>query len=351
MMFERQKIDTFSEVKAYALKGMLLDRKFIDSLIPSKSLEEMMEKLAASPYKEVINLIKPPFTATKIESALRAHLALQYYQLGRWFPFSSVILAYFKRLIGWDLKIVIKAKLEGKTFDEVKDSIFLKAEEILKRRELIVKLMAASTLKEGLELLRGDPFYEPLKQALKEFEERKDPTIFDIYIDREVYNGIARVLTEKIDRRLKEAFESFIRHDIRTYNILSVLRAKALDLPSTTIEKLVVFIERREVEAIRIRRLIRARSVEEIADIIRRLGYIELGKIESLHDLITFLEKRSLEKDYELAKITFYKEPTPAAVLAYLKLKEFEIENLSKIAFGIEFNLPREEIAKKLILS
>ena len=203
----------------------------------------------------------------------------------------------------------------------------------------------------GLELLRGDPFYEPLKQALKEFEERKDPTIFDIYIDREVYNGIARVLTEKTDRRLKEAFESFIRHDIRTYNILSVLRAKALDLPSTTIEKLVVFIERREVEAIRIRRLIRARSVEEIADIIRRLGYIELGKIESLHDLITFLEKRSLEKDYELAKITFYKEPTPAAVLAYLKLKEFEIENLSKIAFGIEFNLPREEIAKKLILS
>jgi V/A-type H+-transporting ATPase subunit C len=342
----------YSEAKAYALKGRLLDRTFIEGLASLNSLDALTEKLSTTPYREVLTQQKGPLMASKLEGMLRAHLAIQHHQLAKWFPDSRVLMAYFMRLIGWDMKMVIHAKLEGKSFEEISTSIFLKAEELLKRRELLVKLMAASTIKEGVELLKDDPFYQPLKEALSQYEKRKEAFIFDIFIDREVYRRIndSIIKRKRPVERVDKHFEPFVSFDIDRYNLLTILRAKAIELPPSSIESLIIA---RKGDKVRLlQKLIQAKSFQDISRILTSLGYGRLIKADNLDEVIYTLERELKIREYYMAKSTFYKRTmSPGVVLAYVKLKELEVENLAKIAFGIEARLPRQDILNRLFFA
>ncbi len=337
--------DIYAEAKAYALKGTLLDRTFIESLASARSVKEIAEKLTSTPYSKVIRRPEEVDSARKLESLLRAALALDYYRLGKWFRHSNMLTAYFRKLLGWDLKMVLRAVHQGKSFEEIMDLLYLKAEEILGRRELLVKILASSTIDEGIALLEGDPFYEPLRRALKIYKEKGDPTIFDLYIDKVVYSEIAgSVMKEKKLRKgisVNRHFWEFVELDLLRYNLTCILRGKILGLQQSEINELLVDFGKMET----LKKVIEARNVEEVWRYVKRLGLKGTLKANTIESILQKLEEETRSKELSLARSSFYRKVmTPSVVLAYLKLKEREIEHISKVALGVELGLPREEI-------
>lgn len=349
-MLSKQPIeDIYAEAKAYALKGKLLDRSFIESLASLSSVREVVERLASTSYAEVIRGPEDVDSSRKLEGLLRAALALDYYRLGKWFRQADVLTAYFRRLLGWNLKMVLRAKHQGKSFEEIMDILYLKAEEILGRRELLVKMAASSTIEEGIDLLEGDPFYKPLKKALEIYKEKKDPTIFDLHIDKVVYTEIYNCVIKrrKIRRKpsINKHFREFVELDLMKYNLSSILRAKLLGLPNSEIKELIVGLEGNE----NLLGLIEARTTEEVGKYLKRLGFRRAAKVENIEAMLQAVEEELRAKDLSLAKSAFYKRTmTPTVVLAYLKLKEREVENLAKVALGVELGLPKDEILSSL---
>lgn len=341
--------DIYTEAKAYALKGALLDRNFIDSLASLSSVREIAERLASTPYAEVIRGPEGVDSSRKLEGMLRAALALDYYELSKWFRRAEVLKAYLGRLLGWNLKMVLRAKHQGKSFEEIMDVLYLKAEEILGRREVLVKILASSTIEEGIELLKGDPFYEPLKKALEVYKEKRDPVIFDLYIDRTVYTEIRNSVVRKrrVGRKqVDKNFMEFVELDLLKYNLSTILRAKLLGLPTSEIRELIVGLD----EVDELIKLLEARSVEEIGRCLKKLGFDRAASAGSIESMLQAVEEELKAREVALARSAFYKRVmTPTVVLAYLKLKEVEVENLIKVALGIELGLPKDRIFSSLI--
>ena len=339
--------DIYAEAKAYALKGKLLDRGFIESLASLASVREVAERLASTPYAEVIKRPEEVDSSRKLEALLRAALALDYYRLGKWFRQADVLTAYFRRLLGWNLKMVLRAKHQGKSFEEIMDVLYLKAEEILGRRELLVKIAASSTIEEGIGLLEGDPFYEPLKRALEIYKEKNDPTIFDLHIDRVVYSEIHNCVIKRRRMRRKPSvnkhFWDFVELDLMKYNLSTILRGKLLGLPNSEIKELVIEGDENLFG------LVEARSAEEVGKYLRRLGFRKAAKAGSIEAMLQAVEEELRAKELSLARSAFYRRAmTPTVVLAYLKLKEREVEDLAKVALGVELGLPKDEILSSL---
>ena len=62
---------TYSVVKAYAKKGSLLSRPELENLVESKNLDELVNKLRTTAYKEEVGKIEQPYSPIKLELAFR----------------------------------------------------------------------------------------------------------------------------------------------------------------------------------------------------------------------------------------------------------------------------------------
>ena len=78
---------------------------------------------------------------------------------------SSILSAYFLKHVTWNLKIVLKGKALGKSYDELLPKINLRAEELLGRRDIVVKALVSKTLDEAIGALAGSDFAEDAKSG------------------------------------------------------------------------------------------------------------------------------------------------------------------------------------------
>src|SRR2546428_11272439 len=67
--------ETFTGARSYALKGALLTNASLETLVESSSLEELVNRLKGTPYAEAVSKLQPPYSARKLELALRERLA------------------------------------------------------------------------------------------------------------------------------------------------------------------------------------------------------------------------------------------------------------------------------------
>lgn len=339
---------------AAALRGALLGRSAVEKLAESTTLEEFVNRLRGTPYSGVLSTVSPPYDARRLELAFRERLADVHYHVMTLAKEYDLISLYYLKQIAWDLKSALKSKALGKG-NESLEYVTMHAEELVGRRDLVIKVIAARDIQEVSSLLFRTEFGEDVTAAIAAFSAKKEIRLFDLYIDHAVLSRIATEYSSKAklyssSRAVDVAgVGEMVSLDINSYNILSVLRAKLWRLPEEEVRGLVVT-PPRNGKSVNLQRLIATESMDEA---VKQLGSI-LPESPRSHgsdeEAIGFIEDSFTAESAKVASKAFVWQGFGlAATLALTKLLEFEVKNLAAVAFGVEAHMDAKDVLSKLV--
>jgi V/A-type H+-transporting ATPase subunit C len=345
---------TYIGTRASALRGTLLDKASIEKLAESATLEELLNRLKATPYSDVLSNLTPPFTARMLELSLRRRLDKAHYGLMKAAGDYKVIQLYYLKHIAWDLKSVLKSKALGKSYEESIEYLDMRAEELVGRRELMVKVLSAGSVQEGVALLSGTEFHADLERALASFSANGEVRFFDIYVDHAVLSKISEAYSS--EPRLYSSSRAvdvagigeIVAIDVDAYNVVSVLRAKLWGLPIQEVRNLLVTPAFRVPTSV----LVKMIGSESVADAVKQFEQIYPIKVEGQtndEELIDAVEEAFTDSmKATLTKTFTWQKLGPAYALALIKLLEFEVNDLAAIAIGVEAGIDPKKILSSL---
>jgi V/A-type H+-transporting ATPase subunit C len=349
--------ESYSIVKSFSAKGQLIPKSTLEALSEAKDLEDLSNRLKGTTYNQFVSNISLPISARKLEIAFIEHLASFHHSLIRVSPKPNFLSDYYLKYIIWNLKTVLKSRALNKGYDEIVSHINLFAEELVGRRDLLVKALSAKDLDEAAKMLQDSEFGSEILSALKVYKKNKEIQVFDIYLDHAFYQGIGNRFEEvkKIESLKKTSSEAeknrdIIASDIDSYNFLSILRGKLWKLDINQINDLIVkplF----DIPLSVINSMIKSESINDILNKLTLTKYrmILPKDIEDFND-IGKIEDAFNKYSFKIAMRPFTRQTFGTGVsLGIIKLKEIEIRNLSSIAFGVEKRIGSTSIVEKLI--
>ena len=343
---------TYVGTKAFALRGSLLDGASVQKLVESTSLEELVNRLRSTPYADSLSSMSPPFNARRIELALRERLALvQHSNTQGGGRYGNLQLNYLKN-IAWDLKLALKARALDRPYDETVEYLDMKAEELVGRRDLIVKVLSAKDVNEAVTMLSGSEFHADVERALAAYTSKGEIRFFDVYIDHAVLSAISKEFSLNPKLYSKSAdvngVGELVALDIDTYNVLSVLPSKLWGLSEAEIQELVITPARR-VQLPTLSSMAGADSVAEAVKLIESAYRFQLQGAQNDEELIDMVEDGFAKQTKETASLAFvWQGLSPGTILGLIKLMEFEASNLAAIAIGVEAGMEQKKILSKL---
>jgi len=339
--------------KAFALRGTLLEPGTIQKLAETASLDELVNRLKGTPYSDVVNSLPTPYTARRMELALRERLATVHHSIIQGAGWYGILELYYLKNIAWDLKLALKAKALNRTLEEMVEFLDMKAEELVARRDLIVKILSARDITEAVAGLSGSEFHSDVEKALASYTAKGELRFFDLYIDHAVLSAISREYSLNSKSYSSKAADAngvgdMVALDIDSYNVLSVLRARLWGLPEPEIQDLVVRPTRR-VAATVLASMASSESTDEAVKLLEPFYKFQVQGAQTEEDLIDMIEDGFASKMRATASLAFvWQGLGPGAALALVKLLEFEVGNLSAIAIGVEAGIEPKKILSKL---
>ena len=344
---------TYVGTKAFALRGTLLDTPTVQKLAESTSLEEMVNRLRSTPYADTLSSMTPPFSARRIELAFRERLALVHYSATQGAGRYKILQLYYLKNIAWDLKLALKARALDRTYEETVEYLDMKSEELVGRRDLIVKVLSAKDVNEAVTLLSGTEFFSDVEKALAAYASKGEIRFFDVYIDHAVLSAISKEYS--LNPKLYSAkaanvngVSDMVALDVDAYNVLSVLRSKLWGLTEAEVQELVITPARR-VALPTLNSMAVADSVSEAAKMIETAYRFPLQGAQGDEELIDMVEDGFDRQTRETAALAFvWQGLGPGTILGLIKLLEFEVSNLAGIAIGVEAGIDPKKIISKL---
>lgn len=335
--------DSYSAAKAFAVKGTLLSAQAMQDLTESRNLEELAVKLKGTPYAESVSRVERPYSAAKLEFAFLEHLSATHFRLMRRST-NQQLAAYYMKYIARNLKTVLKGKAIGKAYDDLVKHVDLYPEELIGRRDLIVKALSAPDLNEAVKLLKESEFGDAVASASKSYEETGNVQVFDLYLDQVLYDDIRKSFREgEYEVRL---VKPLVAIDIDSYNILAILRSKLWDLPVSEQRSLMVnpVTVKRDI----LDRMIAAPTVPDAMKYLQETNYRDIAPKGGADEaMVSQLEEAFTALTHTRAQYAFIWESGEIGV-AIIKLLEAEIRHLSAIAFGVEVGAPPQTILAKI---
>ncbi|MDE1854615.1 MAG: V-type ATPase subunit, partial [Thaumarchaeota archaeon] len=234
----------------FALRGSLLDAAAVQKLTESTSLDELANRLRSTPYADSLSGLSPPYNAKRIELALRERLAVVHHSITQGAGRYRILQLYYLKNIAWDLKLALKARALNRSYDETVEYLDMKAEELVGRRDLIIKVLSAKDVNEAVTMLSGTEFFADAEKALGSYASKGEIRFFDVYIDHAVLSAISKEYA--LNPRLYAGKSADVRGiadivalDIDSYNVLAVLRSKLWGLPESEVRELIITPARR----------------------------------------------------------------------------------------------------------
>jgi V/A-type H+-transporting ATPase subunit C len=346
---------TYIGTKAFALRGSLLDGNTVQKLAESTSLEEFVNRLRSTPYADSLASVSPPFNARRIEVALRERLAVVHHSITQGGGRYGIFQLYYLKNIAWDLKLALKARALDRSSEETTEYLDMKAEELVGRRDLIVKVLSAKDVNEAATMLSGSEFFSDVEKALAAYSSKGEIRFFDVYIDHAVLSAISKEFS--LNQRLYAAKSAnvngvgeLVALDIDAYNVLSVLRSKLWGLSEAEIEELVVTPTRRVYLSV-LTSMAGADSVGEAVKMIEPFYRFTLQGAGNDEELIDTVEDGFARQTRDTATLAFvWQRLSPGTVLGLIKLLEFEVSNLAAVAIGVETGMEPKKILSKLVV-
>jgi V/A-type H+-transporting ATPase subunit C len=337
----------FGTVLAHSLRGKMLSKSELQTLAESRDIEELVTRMKNTVYLDALAKLTRPFTAEKVEGALREYLVNQHAKMVNIANGSAILNAYFVRHITWNLKIILKGKAMGRTYEELLPKINLRAEELVGRRDLVVKALVAKDFDEAVNSLTGSEFGEDAKKAAQSYKEKGDVRVFDTYLDHAFYKSLDRAVV--FESKLQDA-QKLVGIDIDAYNVLAVLRGKYWGLSPADVADLIVTTTTK-VSKDMLQKMINTEKIQEAIGELAATTYKDLiprsaaNDIDAIMQLEAGFEKEALKRIMNSFRTVF----TIANLLASLKLMGYEIRNLAAIAAGVEQKIPADKITASLV--
>ncbi len=335
--------NVYASVKSYSKRGKLLKKADFQTLAESRDLEELMTRIKNTIYGESISEVQKPYTSQKIENALRGHLADVHFSIAKTAGDKSIFNAYYMKFIISNLKLVLKGKILGKSQEEIESHINLRAEELIKQRDIVLKALVAKDLEEAVASLSSAQFGEEIAKAAALYNDKKNIQIFDLYFDKILFQNLGRA-TKNAD------VSKLIGLDIDFYNLLSVIRGKFWGLSEDQINDLIVSTTTGAPREL-LGRMISAGSVRDAFNELTSTKYKNLiPETENELDAVAEFERAFELEIYQSSLRSFSKMFNFATIIGITKLTAYEVRNLAAIAYAVEQKIPTEITMSKLIL-
>ena len=337
----------FGTVVSHGLKGRMLTKNELQMLCESRDMDELVTRMKNTVYLDALAKLTKPYTADKIENALKEYLVNTHAKMVNISGGAKILSSYFMKHITWNLKMILKGKALGKSYDELLPKINLRAEELVGRRDLVVKALVSKNLDEAISALAGSEFADDVTKAATIYKDKGDVRVFDVYLDHVFYHDLGRAMnTESQSMEAK----NIVSVDIDSYNVLAILRGKFWNLSPDEINQLIVT-NTSKVTKDTLQKMINAEKIPEAIAELSTTVYKDIVPQNPTSDIdsIVHIEKGFEDIALKRALSAFRTMFSVGIVLAALKLIMVEVRNLSAIASGIEQKIPGETIVSKLI--
>jgi V/A-type H+-transporting ATPase subunit C len=336
----------FAGVKSYSLRGKLLTKKDLQMLAESRDLDELVTRIKNTAYADVISKVQKPYTAQKIELALRDRQADLHHMMMQALGGSKLIFAYYLKFILRNLKMIIKGKILGRSQEEIETALSLHAEELIKERDIILKALVAKDATEAISTLRGIGIGNEVEKAFSAYNEKKQIQILDLYFDKFFYEELSRTITTSADFGVR----ALCGKEIDFYNILSILRAKFWGLDENQIQSLIVPYTGTSSKEL-LTRMVSADSVKSALNELASTPYKDLiPQQDNAIDAINQFENSFDRLIHDGMQKAFVRMFSYSTVVAIVRLIEYEVRNLSSITFAVEQKISPDVTMSKLIL-
>lgn len=338
--------NVYASVKTYSKKGKLLKKADFQTLAESRDLDELITRIKNTIYGDAVSEVQKPYTSQKIENALREHLADVHYSIAKTSGDKSIFNAYYMKFIISNLKSILKGKVLGKSQEEIEVHINLHAEELIKKRDIVIKALVAKDLEETVANLSSGPFGEEIAKAATLYNDKKNIQIFDLYFDKILYQHLGRAMKNSREPEVAR----LIGRDIDFYNLLSVIRGKFWGLEEDQIHDLIVSVSASASKEL-LGRMISAVSIRDAFNELTSTKYKDLvPESENELDMIAEFERAFELEIYQSALRSFSKMFSFATIIGITKLTAYEVRNLAAVAYAVEQKISPEITMSKLIL-
>jgi V/A-type H+-transporting ATPase subunit C len=338
----------FGTVLSHGIRGRMLSKTELQTLAEARDMDELVTRIKNTVYLDALAKISKPYTAEKVEGALREYLVNIHAKMVSVTGGSSILSAYFLKNITWNLKIVLKGKALGKSYDELVPKVNLRAEELLGRRDIIVKSLVSKNLDEAISALAGSEVAEDAAKAAAVYKDKGDLRVFDTYLDRTLYVHLGRAMNAESQSM---DVKNIVSTDIDSYNVLAVLRGKFWNLSPSDISDLIVTTTSK-VTKDTIQKMINTEKISEAIGELATTVYKDIIPQTATNDIEAILQLESGFESTALKRVisAFRTMFSVGIVVAALKLLMIEVRNLSAIASGVEQKVGTEAIVSRLII-
>ncbi|MGC8969322.1 MAG: V-type ATPase subunit [Conexivisphaera sp.] len=333
--------DVYAITKAYFVRGTLLDRTFFRLAVGFTSVEELAERLRSTRYARYLGSERV-LRAKDLERILVGSLIELHYRLMRLYSASGVLTALFERYTSWDVKTVLKGKAVGQPYEQLLEGLYMRAEELLGRRDLIVRAAAAKDLGGAVMGFSGTEYYEVAQEGLKLYESSGDPASFDLAVDRFTVEGVARVAISEGDDDDSTYMGRLVLSMVDEYNLGLALRHASIGIPATQAVGLLLPRGNLYLPSDQLRRLMsEGAPPASYADLLRRTPYgphLKGEDVNSILGAVSSFRLRAADAAWAASPVE------PPVLVALIFLVENEVRNLAAVAFGIENGVQKDEI-------
>lgn len=336
--------NVFASVKSYSKRGKLLSRDDLQTLAESRDLDELVTRIRNTAYAGAVSSVEKPYTSHGIESAVRGHLAGIHHAIALTAGGVKLLDAYYLRFTVSNLKHILKGKALGRSQEEIEAHVNLRAEELAKRRDTVVKALVAKDLDEAVAALSHAEFGGDAARAAALYADKKNPQVFDAHLDRVLYTRISRSLKSAGADAAKLA-----SMDVDSYNMLAVVRGKFWGLDEQQVRGLLV--DQSPAASELLGRMIAAGTVRDaLAELAGTRYKGMVPQSEGELDMIAEFERALEAAAYGAARRSFSKMLSLVTTVGITKLTAYEARNLAAIAYAVEQGIPASTTMPRLVL-
>lgn len=260
----------------------------------------------------------------------------------------SHLAVYLRRWDVWNVKTVLRGKSQHVAPDQILEDIVPAGEIPL---DFFSTLAHADGFDEVLKLLEPTPYDELIKKGIREGG-ALDLRLVEDLMDRHYFEAALRSVKGGSDAIAR--FRAFLRREVDTANLKTLLRLKFDGVPSSVIEESLV----RAGYALEEADLRRLAAAEPFGAFVQELGSVDIApevkaaaegaEAEgSLNKVLTALEKDFLKRVDSLAR-TYPLSILP--VIGFIVRKKVEVDNIRIVARGVERQLLPDLIREMLYI-
>lgn len=328
--------DPYAFARVSVMKSMLLDKSYYDKLLKMQQ-NEIIKTLQDKGYAEDISAVDSRYKGSAlVERALAKNLERTYKKLKRITneQLSYVIQIYLDRNDSWNVRNVLRGIQSGRK--EGVEELLLPVGRI--KKEELLEMLKKTSVKDVISHMKifGKNEFSDLSEA-------------EDFLTKKYYENAMKEAESLPEQG--ESMRGFIMAEIRTINIMTVMKMKAANIPQDAIEKRVIGPKESLIKT-----LIAAPNIEACFEILSKTDYKpaseegkknwqESGKLTGIE---TALYRQLLRKNLSAVHKDIL---SPNLILGYLFAKQIEAKNIRLISKGKELGIDPAFVEKELIIA